>query len=535
MNIIIFRLRYLLVLSCSVCFSPLTFGATVSPDELDQVAGNVAGAIEHCDEVIDEEQGFQAIFDCGDELFETRFNALDGVGMDVGDGGRFTRVPRADLANWSSTNPPRATGPNAEACNICHVAESIGNAGDGAGPAGLNVIRDPQNSAFPGSFIQRNTPHLFGMAGPQLLAEEMNADLEDIVRNTKVLACITNRTRTASLTTKGVNFGSVTVVPKFFLCLQRADVFINAQGVTDDLIVRPFQWKGVVATVRDFSVDAFHNELGMDAVELSGDDVDGDFDGIPNEISIDDATAMAIYLAAQPRPSSLVELNALRNRLINDFGEEGEEEADELGLPALSAADLAQIARGEQTFGAIGCSDCHRPSLKVNNVTFKEPSSNPNYRQTTFRGGQNAAASGVDPANPFTFNITADQPDNMIEVDGVEVAHLGPFETDAAGRAIVRLYGDLKLHDMGPRLAENIDETGSGASVWMTKELWGLANTAPYLHDGRATTIEEAIIEHGGEAENSRQNFSGLNDGDQDDVLAFLNNLVLFFAGEEEE
>jgi len=69
--------------------------AVVSQDELDDVAKNVSHAIEHCDEVI---AGgiLNDIIHCGDELFETRFNALDGAGMNVGDGGRFTRVPRAD-------------------------------------------------------------------------------------------------------------------------------------------------------------------------------------------------------------------------------------------------------------------------------------------------------------------------------------------------------------------------------------------------------------------------------------------------------
>lgn len=57
----------------------------------------------------------------GDELFETVFNAPDGVGADVGNGQRFTRVPRADLAAWLSHMPPRATGPNGEACNHCHA------------------------------------------------------------------------------------------------------------------------------------------------------------------------------------------------------------------------------------------------------------------------------------------------------------------------------------------------------------------------------------------------------------------------------
>ena len=92
----------------------------------------------------------------------------------------------------------------------------------------------------------------------------------------------------------------------------------------------------------------------------------------------------------------------------------------------------------------------------------------------------------------------------------------------------------LELHDMGPGLAESIDEVGSGASVWMTKELWGVGSTAPYLHDGRATTLTEAILEHGGEAAPSRQAFEGLSATRQADLIAFLESLVLFKIEEEE-
>src|SRR3954468_21770753 len=69
-------------------------------------------------------QAFEAAFDAGDEFFETEFNALDGVGANVGDGTRFTRIPRADLTGpgqWAQHQPPRATGPNAVSCNACHV------------------------------------------------------------------------------------------------------------------------------------------------------------------------------------------------------------------------------------------------------------------------------------------------------------------------------------------------------------------------------------------------------------------------------
>ncbi|WP_196139214.1 di-heme oxidoredictase family protein [Aliikangiella sp. G2MR2-5] len=499
--------------------------AVVDEEELTSVAQTESPMMEHCDEAVST-GSFVEIFECGDELFEVRFNALDGVGMNVGDGGRFTRVPRADLTNWSTTTPARATGPNAEACNVCHTTETIGGAGDGAGPAGLNVIRDPLHSGSPSDFIQRNTPHLFGMAGLQLLAEEMSSDLKRLVDNTVDMACRNNAAVEQPLISKGIHFGSINVNPP----CPDPQVEIRAHGIAQDLIIRPFQWKGSELSIRHFSRGAFHNELGMNPVELAGDNIDGDFDGITNEITIADNTAMTVYLAAQPRPTSLLELSQLRRELRRRHGAEGSRVADELGLPDLTFAQQQAIVNGQQIFKDIGCDGCHRSSLSVINTQYSEPSSHPAYREQIFPGGQ----PGLDPSQAIIFDITRDQPDNQVFVGNRLVKHLGAFEKNRMGHALIRLYGDLKLHDMGARLAENIDETGSGASVWMTKELWGLANTAPYLHDGRASTISEAIIEHGGEAEQSRRNFSDLANIDKENLLAFLNNLVLFFPSEEE-
>lgn len=516
-----------LTLASHFCM-PLAVAAVTDLSDLADVAENIEPQIEHCDDVVSLGD-FIEIFECGDELFEARFNALDGGGMNVGDGGRFSRVPRADLSNWSSTTPRRETGPNGEACNVCHVAESIGGAGDGAGPAGLNVIRDPQHSGSPGKFIQRNTPHLFGMAGPQLLAEEMNAELQAIVVRTIDDACSGNTTVTNNLNTKRVDFGSVTVIPP----CPNPNVVLDIEGIDSDLVVKPFQWKGNELTVRSFSRGAFHNELGMTPVELSGDGVDSDFDSITDEISIADTTAMVVYLAGQPRPTTLIELDRLRDRLER-FGSEGSALADELFLPELTSMEKRSIKTGKRMFNDIGCASCHKPYMVVSNRIFTSPSQNPNYREETFPGGQNAVASGVDPSNPISFDITRDQPDNIIVIGNNIIKRLGSFERSRNGGAIVRLFGDLKRHDMGPGLAENIDEVGTGASVWMTKELWGLANTGPYLHDGRATTIEEAIIEHGGDSQESRDNFRELGAEDRGQVLAFLNNLVLFFPAEDE-
>ena len=134
---------------------------------------------------------------------------------------------------------------------------------------------------------------------------------------------------------------------------------------------------------------------------------------------------------------------------------------------------------------------------------------------------------GVDPGNPITSDLTADQPDNIIEVRGEEI-HLGSLETDDQGDAIVRLYGDLKRHDLGPEVAESIDEIGTGASVFLTENLWGVGSTSPYMHDGRASTLTEAILAHGGEAAESRDAFLRSSENQREQLIAFLNNLVLF-------
>ena len=488
---------------------------------------DTGGLIEHCDEVI-LGGDFNAIFDCGDELFETRFNAVDGVGINVGDGGRFTRVPRADLtATYGSNIPFRETGPNGEACILCHFDGA--DAGDGAGPAALQHVRDPLASASPGQFIQRQSPHIFGPGGVQLLAEEMTNDLRGIAAKINKLACLSNKQISGKLISKGVDFGTISSSCNNFDTSQ-------VEGVDRDLVVKPFEWKGVERSLRTFVRGAFHMELGMQPIELTGDDVDGDFDGVVNEIFIEDVSAMVVYLAAQPRPTTSVELANLRLQLLK-FGSPGQKVADDLGLPSLSLGQRIAIADGSKQFEEIGCADCHVPALTTDGVIFSEPSQNPNFRDDIFPAGQDPIARGVDPNNPVTFDITKDQPDNIIAIGPFVVKRLGSFEPSRRGGAIIRLYGDLKRHDLGPELAEQIDAPpcNCGASVFLTENLWGVGSTAPYLHDGRATTLTEAILAHGGEAAESRANFRRLNQARQSNLIAFLKNLILFFPAEEEE
>lgn len=464
------------------------------------------------------EQAFEEAFEHGDQLFATVFNAVDGVGANVGQGQRFTRVPRADLTGpgeWANHTPARATGPNAQSCNACH--NQAGD--DGGGSSAANVHRDPEHSGVLKNFIQRNTPHLFGAGAVQRLAEEMTGKLLAIRSGVIASTCTgpPDNTQTAILTAKGVYFGTITARRsrrggsvcanspnrRFTLDLSRV------RGVDADLVIKPFQWKGSVAFIRDFNRDAAHNELGMQAVELVGDGVDGDFDGVVDELTIGDQTALAVYVAGQPRPVTVTELATL-------------------GLAqAQSPDELAAIADGATQFHRSACDSCHKPSLVLDDALFSEPSQQPSYRDAIFPAGQDPVARGVDPAFPLTFDLTQDILENQVPV-GNQIVHLGNHTSNGNGGAVIALFGDLKRHDMGPGLAEGIDEVGTGAATFLTENLWGVGSTAPYLHDGRATTITEAILEHGGEAAASRAAFQGLATASQRNLVAFLNNLVLF-------
>ncbi len=329
-------------------------------------------------------RAFLEAFEHGDELFGTPFNALDGGGANVGQGQRYTRTPRADLSasdEWANHSPSRSTGPNAASCAECHTGPE-----DGGGPASANVTRDPGHTADVARFINRNSPHLFGLGAVQRLAEEMNVELESI-RNAVVADARTRRSDVRrALVSKGVPFGFITA---------HGDGSVSTsevRGVDPNLVVTPYQWKGTVAFVRDFSRDAAHNEIGMQPVEIVGDDQDGDFDGVKNELTVGDQTALTIYNAAQPRPTTRVELAR--------FGL----------IPALSSQETAAISSGSSAFNRAACTSCHVRSLTIRNPVFSEPSQNPNYRDSVFPAGQDPLTRRVDPNKPVTFDLIKDQP-----------------------------------------------------------------------------------------------------------------------------
>ena len=89
----------------------------------------------------------------------------------------------------------------------------------------------------------------------------------------------------------------------------------------------------------------------------------------------------------------------------------------------------------------------------------------------------------------------------------------------------VKIYSDLLLHDMGPALDDKIVQGDASGAEWRTTPLVGLGTHQRYLHDGRAETLRDAILAHGGEAEIVRQRFFDLDEQEQRQVLIFLGSL----------
>ena len=107
----------------------------------------------------------------------------------------------------------------------------------------------------------------------------------------------------------------------------------------------------------------------------------------------------------------------------------------------------------------------------------------------------------------------------------LEKMRTGESATPAMRKQSLRLYSDLLLHDMGSDLADGLARGLATGSEFRTPPLWGVSRTPPYLHDGRAATLDQAIRAHGGEATVSRDRFLALSAGDRALLILFLGEI----------
>lgn len=455
------------------------------------------------------------LFDAGGDLFHVEYLGPDGVGV--------ARLPDGTPSIRFQATPPghgALAQINSQSCGGCHLKST-------SGPSHSHLMGDPGDDGQP-PFNIRSTTSLLGNGLVQRLAEEMT---EELLAGRDALAEAAKASPgervERALSAKGIDFGTLAATADAggALSWDRSGV----TGVTPDLMVRPLGWKGNVPTIRLNTVAAASFVMGMQAEEFvwrlppeAGADPDGD--GVERELTVGDITAIAVYNAGQETPQSLARLA-------------------ELGMVAApSAEDAAKIARGREAFESAGCTSCHVPELHLNDTVFEEP---------TARGGGlfydrflAERDPSYDPAKPIRFDLATEADEPRVEVD-------------PDGGAIVRLYGDLRKHDMGRRLADPGGPTPAlvpmlapammdgemvliAPSVFMTPELWGVGNTGPWLHDGRAGSLEEAVVMHGeddppapgeagrSEAQESRDAFLALDPADREALLTFLRSLRTF-------
>jgi CxxC motif-containing protein (DUF1111 family) len=111
---------------------------------------------------------------------------------------------------------------------------------------------------------------------------------------------------------------------------------------------------------------------------------------------------------------------------------------------------------------------------------------------------------------------------------GCAACHRPDFQLD---QQTIFPYTDLLLHDMGEGLADHRPEGEASGLEWRTAPLWGVGLSDAinghqyYLHDGRARTLQQAILWHGGEAQKARDNYTKLAKEDRQHLLNFLGKL----------
>jgi CxxC motif-containing protein (DUF1111 family) len=233
-----------------------------------------------------------------------------------------------------------------------------------------------------------------------------------------------------------------------------------------------FGWKGQMASLDDFVLNACAVELGL---EVPGhgqamDPLEPEAKAKGLDLTARECAALTAFVANLPAP---------------------------IERTAASAQEKARIERGRAVFASTGCATCHRPALGAVTGIYSD--------LLLHNMGPSLADSGA-----YGVNL----PDSSEEVQpGASTVPLAVRANLPAGHRIMVV--------------------GATRQEWRTPPLWGLRDSAPYLHDGRAATIEQAVALHGGEAQKTAQRFFALTPEERLQVMTFLKSLVAPASGSE--
>lgn len=431
--------------------------------------GVLGGHTEH-EDIANGRASLKEILERGEYLFSAKFNKCDGIGRPATTGGGVKREP---------TQPTfiRTSAPETNSCSGCHSQPFAGGSGEFVVNAFVLAQRlDPVTDSVSAEFSnERNTLGMHGAGAVEMIAREMTYELRAQAQRQPDGAHV--------ISSKGVNFNIVK---------ENGEV-VYAEGIRPDLLVRPFAQSGNIASLRHFTIDAMNHHHGMQAEERfdlyagKNFESDHDEDGVHRELSIGDITALTVWQAALPVPTQVIPTKLTHS-----------------------------VKAGKKLFKSIGCSDCHKPKLKLDSPYFSEPS----------------------PLNaPHTFSDTTQSVVWDMTLEGLEPR----LKRATNGEIYVRAYTDLKLHNLcdDPSKPDSIrfycNETldqdrlaqgdKPGREFFLTRKLWDVGSSAPYGHRGDITTITDAILYHGGEARESRDKFSSLDPSEKKSIVNFLKTL----------
>ena len=450
----------------------------LSSDEIWSEKTQAIGRVDTLPEGRLDEQALNQLINTGEELFAAKFTKPDGAGRPAA----TQAIIPTKVRHQSEQAFARLAGPDAQACASCHNDPVIGGAGDfvtnvfvseGFSIANFDTS-DPQFSN------ERGTNHLFGAGLLELLAREMSADLAALRRKALQDAAKSGEPVKVELLTKGVSFGKLTAMPDGLVNLK------EVSGVDADLVIRPFSQKGVMTSLRQFSVNAMNHHHGMQAEERFGErwtaESDFDADGISRELLPADISALVAWQASLPPPVETIPEN------------ESWQQA---------------ASRGKEFFNSFSCAECHKTSLPLASLSFADP-------------GPLDVAGTIDETqvrNPAVYDLSL-----------MEWAR--DLARNERGEVLVPLFGDLKRHKMTDRSVsalgnELLSQRFVGRDIFMTSELWGIGSTAPYGHRNDFSTLDEIIRAHGGAGREARDAYIDADAQARSALIAFLKTLVI--------
>jgi hypothetical protein len=172
------------------------------------------------------------------------------------------------------------------------------------------------------------------------------------------------------------------------------------------------------------------------------------------------------------------------------------------------------VQAGEKLFHQVGCASCHLPDWHLHAY-------NPGAKDYTERFDGDRRF--------FELQVAFNEKHQRMEGKLVYLSDkIGNRTVPRRGAYTVRgIYSDLKYHDVGEDFYE-MQFDGSIIKKWRTLPLWGVGTTAPYGHDGASLDLDSVIRRHGGEALDSKKAYVALTEAEQQQVIAFLNSMVLY-------